>query len=70
MKQTARQAFIGARSYHFQSMIHGYGAGPVPFSILRKYWSIAGDRANDYVSHGGWQKPVSMQVWYEPQDKG
>ena len=70
MKQTARQAFIGARSYHFQSMMHGYGPGPIPFSIARRYWSIASDRAREYVARGAWQKPVSMQVWYEPQDKG
>jgi hypothetical protein len=70
MKQTARQAFVGARSGHFQSMMHGFGPGPVPFSIARKYWSIASDRARDYVARGGWQAPTSMQVWYEPQDKG
>jgi len=52
MKQTARQAFVGARSGHFQNMMHGYGPGQVPFSIARKYWSIAGDRARAYVSRG------------------
>ena len=42
---TQREAFISTRSYHFQTMIHGYGPGKIPFSILRKYWAIAITRA-------------------------
>ena len=55
MKQTSRQAFKSVRSYHFRNMIHGYGPGSVPFSILRKYWGIAAHRANDYVARGSRQ---------------
>jgi len=59
---TERNAFISARSYHFQNMMHGFGTGAVPFSIARKYWSIATDRANAYIAKGTWAKPVTMQV--------
>lgn len=66
-EQKARLAFIGARSYHFQTMIHGNGDDVIPFSILRMYWNIATDRATAYVNRGAWKKPTTMQVWYDPR---
>ena len=62
----ARIAFINVRSYYFQNMIHGNGDEVIPFSIIRKYWSIAADRAVTYVDRGNWMKPATMQVWYDP----
>ena len=64
---TEREAFVSARSGHFQSMMHGYGPGPIPFSIARKYFSIATDRANAYIARGVWKKPTTIQVWYNPK---
>lgn len=60
--RSARQAFVGSRSFHFQSMMIGYGPGPVPFSIARMYFSIATDRANAYVARGSWDSPISIRV--------
>ena len=69
MEARERQAFIGSRIYHFQQMMIGYGPGPVPFSIARKYYAIATDRALAYVARKGWIKPGTMQVWYDPKVK-
>lgn len=44
-----RAAFISARSFLFQQMIHEYGGGKPSMRVFRVFWRIATDKAHEFV---------------------
>lgn len=51
---TSREAFLSCRSFYFRELVAEYDVknrSRIPSKILRLYWQVANERAQEWVSN-------------------